>query len=975
MNAEEEDTRLFYNTQVVSDRSVWLPVTGVGKTIFPLNSSQCVRVSLLGSLTSELATLTTPQYGYFMADIDSEDLTLAISSAQEFVGKIKALKVKSGDFQIELSGKKGVHVYIKPECFGFQSLVPGLYAVYKHIAEALSVPGLDLQVYSGKQGRMVRPTNSERDKGVYKVIVTEEELASLTPEGYRELVKSPRDLPSISGRGVLAAGLKPLARKAERAVQLLAAKEEDAPVTAEGSVDIGTVVPDCIRKAMTGSAVKDITFHAVEYPVALFLKASQLGQNEKNQIIKSVCSAWPSTSGDKSQRPESLRQSVSNVQVEYFTGRVFCGSMKNYLAAKPACSSCSVFNKKEDVVSEGVIVNLADEPENYVPVDKSFEAIEKEYGLTMTDTGFAQRFGTKKYSNFSMEIFGVYTQTDELTDDSIAGYSIKCKLPSRGLLVNLGFVPLSAFLSKKEFVKVMLQVEGSSYYGTEADLPRILNYMTCMYNFKNGAKPRIKPTLTSGIRVTELPVANGGVTKVVTWVQKHYAVNNFGQESTFELKPGHPHTYLPCIIKPCDPLALRTAFEAFTRLWGINDPMTMSVLIAFMLYTQISQQLTMSADTSLVSLHINAESGSGKSAALKKLLTLCGYTAEAGQALSSSGSIGSGTSIASLRYLVSSSSMPVVINEMNKKSMDEKAYTSILELVKACYDRSSITKCRVSTPGDESPIQQTYIRTPLILVGEEPLHATSTGFAVINRIVRLTMTKDHAMSRSAAFHALSVEYPDVCTELGRSLIRYSIDTRPEALGRIWVDAVAQIERLSEQMELKNTQHRQVQGFAKLLTAVKWGQEAFTKLNAPIEAHQILRDVEIGLYKMWEGSATRADTASSSLADSLASLLDALAYNKSIGTQDVIRKGADYTITPDGRLLVIDLNSVYPYFAAYMRIQGRVDPFRNSEVMKAAFSESPYGSTEVPYGSTLIGRRSLLVINLERASEDGINTRI
>lgn len=105
---------------------------------------------------------------------------------------IKNLKDRGmSGIQIYASGVKGFHVLVPEEAFGLTTPQPYLYDAYRMFARHVWVDGLD-EIYNGKSGRMLRMPNMRRPSNTYKVGVTEEELAQLTPQGYRDLVSQPR---------------------------------------------------------------------------------------------------------------------------------------------------------------------------------------------------------------------------------------------------------------------------------------------------------------------------------------------------------------------------------------------------------------------------------------------------------------------------------------------------------------------------------------------------------------------------------------------------------------------------------------------------------------------------------------------------------------------------------------------------------------------------------------------------------------
>jgi hypothetical protein len=130
-------------------------------------------------------------------DIDSEDLSESIASAQELFSKLTSHGLSSHDIEIYLSGKKGLHLIVPPICFLEKPDEPvaRLPAIYKEIAFKFAVPCLDFKVYTARKGRMLRTCYNQRENGLYKVPISEQELGTLTPELYAEIASAPRRAP------------------------------------------------------------------------------------------------------------------------------------------------------------------------------------------------------------------------------------------------------------------------------------------------------------------------------------------------------------------------------------------------------------------------------------------------------------------------------------------------------------------------------------------------------------------------------------------------------------------------------------------------------------------------------------------------------------------------------------------------------------------------------------------------------------
>ena len=130
-------------------------------------------------------------------DFDAgDDLPYVCEQFKEFLGRLHAeLNFDLTQARFFASGSKGFHLEIAPECFMPRVSKEGtsyLAYIYREMAQSIIVDTLDLNVYTGKRGRMWRTTNVQRENGMYKVPLTLDEVMGIDEHSYRELIKSPR---------------------------------------------------------------------------------------------------------------------------------------------------------------------------------------------------------------------------------------------------------------------------------------------------------------------------------------------------------------------------------------------------------------------------------------------------------------------------------------------------------------------------------------------------------------------------------------------------------------------------------------------------------------------------------------------------------------------------------------------------------------------------------------------------------------
>lgn len=942
---------IFYGQKTEGDL-VWLPFSGELSGIFP-NIPNVSRISIIGSETDILQEEEAAQYGYLMFDIDDSDLTRALESGRELVQKLITSGIRTEDFQVELSGSKGVHIYIKPDVFGVTTPVPYLALVYAKMAKHFIVPGMDFQIYNMKKGRLVRPTNSLRPDGNYKVKVTLEELAGLTEESYIELVRQPRDLDNISGSGQEVPELRDLFdgfRTSVASSILMAHHAREASDDDFSSVKIvGDSAPSCVTSMLKGEIKPGTPFNSVHYPLTIYAKHKNLSDSERKSVFKQAAATC------NSEKNVNIHERLAKAEDSYSRlpakmpdpWGIFCNSMRKHLKVSPACSDCKFLDSP-------VTETFTTEEGNEKPL--TMPDIEELSGIKITKKGFATKANDRLISNFYIELLGTYIS--EADESVILGYRVNVFLPRFGRVKTLDNLPVSAWINKKSFCEALGQVEGARFEGGEPELQKVRDFV--LYCAKlTGKRPKnIIPTKKSGMRVRSVDI---GFSKYrsVAWVQEGFSIDQNGLIGTYSLSTGETNRSVPDIRKDIDPFKLHEAFGAFKALWNINSPDVMSGIIAYMFYSHISQQLTMTNDSALVSMFISAESGSGKTAALGKALTLFGYSVAQAESIKSSGSLGGGATMASIRSMAGSSTAPLVVNEMNKKSMDEKVYRDMLEIIKSTFDRAAMSKCNAHGKG----VDITQIESPLILVSEEPLHQAAVGYAVIDRLVRISLVKRECLKRQEEWDILAA-YPDVCSELGRALITMSLSTSVD-------DICAMFYETSKLMANVSTS-RQATVYAKLMTGVTWAKVMFERLGADSTVMEIMSKIESGVESLWVKSGHEAKQVLSTSTESILNFLDAIGSKKDIAGVVAMKVNVDYKVTADGNTIAVDMVALFPYYAAYMKSLGKTEPYRSMAVALTSIQSSEYFLSPHVHPELLLSEtRSVAFFDIARLRADGL----
>jgi len=146
----------------------------------------------------------------FPIDLDHPDLEVALGAARFFLSLLfDRWQIDPAGLQLYFSGSKGFHMMLDARLFGKimpSKSLPSLFAAMRrHFAQELP-QGLretvDLTIKD--RVRLLRLPNTIHEKsGLYKVVISPDELANLTPPGIRDLATAPRPLFLTDETGLL----------------------------------------------------------------------------------------------------------------------------------------------------------------------------------------------------------------------------------------------------------------------------------------------------------------------------------------------------------------------------------------------------------------------------------------------------------------------------------------------------------------------------------------------------------------------------------------------------------------------------------------------------------------------------------------------------------------------------------------------------------------------------------------------------
>ena len=176
----------------------WFPIPDGPKVLTDALHQGAKKLTILAvdkPLSADDAKRGNKYSGPLYFDIDLPSVADAIVSANELVTRlIEHYKVPEEAIWVYCSGKKGLHVLVAQKAFmARRTAIKDLPLIYKNMASAMYVSGLDLAPYACGRNNTFRIANIKRYDGNYRVPIRISELRQLDAESYARFVSRPRD--------------------------------------------------------------------------------------------------------------------------------------------------------------------------------------------------------------------------------------------------------------------------------------------------------------------------------------------------------------------------------------------------------------------------------------------------------------------------------------------------------------------------------------------------------------------------------------------------------------------------------------------------------------------------------------------------------------------------------------------------------------------------------------------------------------
>lgn len=825
-------------------------------------------------------------------DVDNLDIRRALDSTIELVSKLKELGVKDGDIEIHLSGAKGCHVFINAEVFSSGRPLKNLPRVYERIAIDLYVPGIDLNVYSFGKGRMFRPPNALRPDKAFKVRVSAEELQTLTAEGYKELVSAPRNVDWGKPPGIKAPGLTGVFDLYKNVKDI---EHQGGPaLTDEVFAKLKGAIPPCLEDLSNGKERDHHSFNRSAINLAAYTVRSGLEPGRIESIQTRIAD---NTDSQKYATPLSRKRHLQGLHayVAKNSGRYkfICSVMLGSITTHP-CVNCPIKAELEEG-GTGAPSTL----------DGLF--VYTHMGQYYSDPDFE-----KPITSFVMSReAAVINESNGKIEASV----IVVTSPQRGVTYTLPNFDERAWISKQEFKKEIVGLDGVVFFGNDNDVAKLrltlakasLTGISEVRKVANVSKIGIHYIRRGG---SENPLDEGHK-GVALYIEPGFSVSNLGTLDTHKLAA--TVTTAPSLkygpVEWGDPIT-DTANRAFSLLMKINSEKVISQVLGWYLAAHLKTHTGV-----LYSQHpllcISGLAGTGKNRGISMFQRLAGL---AGKDALATLEAPTSTNLPFQLGLTNSATIPRVVNELNPKSMDKKQYGYIIELLKAAFDSQLIPKGRLGggmLNGANVSVVEWKITAPVVTLSEEPVSMP----ALLHRAILVPFEPKGHDSGSDAFYELS-PIADHLIVVAKALIYEAMHT-----SMIEVDNMMQSIKLPDNVERSGVEERLKFGYKVVLMGYNWAIDRLPGRGLSRENLERLKkcrqdfldylSVNVGSI-VKESSITEVDRALKDIALLAYCSSDSYAVHK-------IEPGRHYSI--EGDSLFLDIVVIYPILQRFKNGSG------------------------------------------------------
>ncbi len=698
-------------------------------------------------------------------DIDcKDDLYMAIKSAKELLAKLLKFGVHKDCVAAYCSGSKGLHLMVDSRSFSTGRAIKGLPFIYKAMAKALYVFGLDFQVYSGGRGNSWRVVNLQRDDGNFRVCISHEELEVLTPETYKEYVKGPRleqEFPAKveAGHALLLSSLYEKCKQEVQKQRKDFSKNQKAALDDNLLEDIKGTPPACVEALLDGKVKTELNFNEVVLQLAAYLSSTGATESVINsmssRLSEKMSSSQYSSSRERYQHAIGL---VHYCKASAGAYKFACPAIKRVLTVNP-CEGCSVNSRK---------------------TEDQLAAEEGDIGISARSDGYYAIGGEtdRRISTFTLDIIDFHAeQQQDGSIDRRTGF--KALVNSKGLNCSDRaeiFMSEDMWNSKSALIHELNGLGALAFLGTDVDVQRVKHYVFSQQGSSDAGQ--ITAVYTAGIIAQKV-----GKQELMVYIEPSGSINQVKVQNTHYLNSNilcPPKLLEEGMPSPGD----HEMAAAVDSMLKINSKLNMAIIIGWHTAAHFKTHFVRQYNQ-FPFLNLWGPAGCGKTqtAVQMSFLNGCDYTAD-----DSPMNVYEATQWALIDFCSTTTTSPRILDEANESKMKGK-YISFSEIVKSAWGNQTVTRGTLRKSGSSGRGRtgaQTVsipISSPIIALSEQSL----TMPALQQRGIQAFLTRESRANKecTAAFMAMK-KYRGKLKSLGKAMMVHAL-TSPSAYVKGHID--------------------------------------------------------------------------------------------------------------------------------------------------------------------------------------------
>lgn len=710
---------------------------------------------------------------YFDFDADG-DLELACSQFRVFLGKL----VAEVDFDLTqatywASGSKGFHVEIPQECFIAKPPaggLPWLPYVYRDVAQSLIVDTLDLNVYTGKRGRMWRTPNVKRENGCYKVQLRDDEVLNMTPDLYQEVIKSPRECVPPAPASCNAAFAMMFDRARTRVTDMMRNKRKRAE-KAHALLDPwknAKRTPPTIEALMRGENLNpEAGFQAIAMQLSIYATSVGMERDDFVRRCEGLCANHVSD-GYRYRSPEKRRAELmrmwdymsENTLYEFDPGPIVRLMSKDHVATDLGVMDTRDHDDDAPAKAEAAPPGDDQPPaEGEVAGEVSDPHATIRRGLFQTKYGLFARHNENTVS-ICRASFANVIAFHSVENQDFLGFDAEMRVEGskpRPVMLNTELFTTGAHLRK------FLAKYAVTFQGTDAEAMGLMDILSD--KARRGERVYVYPR--EGFFILPNPNSEAAETCFV------YLTNNTFRCSLPENDPNAfrlkyrpemvSHSYKVDIHDA--PELSREMVSTVNDLFEFNSPANVASLIGWFVSAWL-RTVHHHLFGQFPLLQIYGEAGAGKS---QTVLLLSRLHWARGESITMK-SATSLTSFALDAHVNASASAPCILDEWKPAEMKRTGnrYEKGKDVLKMAYIMGDVGERGQLSKGTEAglTITRSKASAPIVFMGE----AVESETAIVERSLIVAFTKRyHTPQRRAAFARLQAN-PEVLSAIGRAVV-------------------------------------------------------------------------------------------------------------------------------------------------------------------------------------------------------------